>query len=337
MSRPVSAHETFARAALPAYGREADASLRLLSLSENATWLVDDDRPMVLRVHRSGYHTVAEIESELDWMEALRRDTMVRTPAAIATRTGERVTKIAVDGDERLVDAVAFVRAMPADEAPDAISFRALGALTAVMHEHARSWRPPASFTRFRWDLEAILGSRARWGDWRTVPGLTTSDQEVIDRAAREVSARLAAFGEAPDRFGLIHGDLWLANLLIDAGDPDAGITVIDFDDCGWSWYLADLAAIVASADDEATAERAIAEWLAGYGEVADLPPEHRAMIPTLVMLRRIALTAWVASHEDAAPPLEGTVGYGAATARLAGRFLTDPGWLHDAIGSGST
>ena len=42
-------HELFARAALPAYGRAPDTALRLLSLSENATYLVCDDDPIVLR------------------------------------------------------------------------------------------------------------------------------------------------------------------------------------------------------------------------------------------------------------------------------------------------
>ena len=34
-------HQEYARAALPSYGRDPDAPLRLLSLSENATYLVD--------------------------------------------------------------------------------------------------------------------------------------------------------------------------------------------------------------------------------------------------------------------------------------------------------
>ena len=47
-------HQRYARAALPAYGRDPDSELCLLSLSENATYLVTGDEPMVLRVHRPG-------------------------------------------------------------------------------------------------------------------------------------------------------------------------------------------------------------------------------------------------------------------------------------------
>ena len=80
-------------------------------------------------------------------------------------------------------------------------------------------------------------------GNWRLAPGLTESDHTWIERAAADITAKLTEFGCAPDRFGLVHADLRLANLMVDPADVGAGITVIDFDDCGWSWYLADLGA----------------------------------------------------------------------------------------------
>ena len=82
-------HEAFARAALPAYGRAGDSDLRLLSLSENATYLAGaGDDPIVLRVHRPGYHSLAAIRSELAWMKALREETSVVTPELVAATDG---------------------------------------------------------------------------------------------------------------------------------------------------------------------------------------------------------------------------------------------------------
>ncbi len=44
---------------------------------------------------------------------------------------------------------------------------------------------------------------------------------------------RLAAFlGTGPQRYGLVHADTRLANLLVDGGR----VSVIDFDDSGFSW-----------------------------------------------------------------------------------------------------
>ena len=327
-----SNHMAFARESLAAYGRAADSPLRLLSLSENATYLVEGDQPMVLRVHRPGYHCLDAIRSELAWMKALRTETPVATPELIRARDGSDVVTAEVDGAVLHVDAVSYVPGCTAEEDPDAVGFDELGRLTAIMHDHARSWSAPTGFTRFRWDLETILGPDARWGNWRQAPGLTDNDRDWIGRAADDISARLTEFGCEPDRFGLIHADLRLANLMIDPSQPGSGITVIDFDDCGWSWYLADLGAAVSFIEDTPAGERIISEWLNGYLDVGTIAPEHRELIPTFVMTRRIMLTAWIASHFDADAAIGVGDDFATNTARLAERYLHDQSWLREAI-----
>ncbi len=325
-------HDLYARAALPSYGRDADAPLRLLSLSENATYLVDDGDPIVLRVHRPGYHSLEAIRSELAWMAALREQTDVVTPQLITAHDGSEVVT-GVRNDQPLhVDAVTFISGCTAEEKPDAVGFDQLGRITAVMHDHVQGWTAPDYFTRFSWDAETMISPQARWGNWRHAPGLTDTGEAVVERAAAQLWRRLAEFGGAPDRCGLIHADLRMANLMIDPNDPSGPITVIDFDDCGWSWYLADLGAVVSFIEDTPAAEQMIAGWLAGYREVRDLPAEHLEMIPSFVMLRRLQLTAWVASHADADHAIAFTEGFAEGTAHLAERYLSDKDWLRDAI-----
>lgn len=332
MSGLPSDHEQYARAALGAYGRDPGAPLRLLSLSENATYLVDDGDPMVLRVHRPGYHSLAAIRSELRWMAALRADTGVVTPELIPAADGTDVVVAHVGDGVLHVDAVTFVPGCTAEEAPHAVGFDELGRITAAMHDHVQRWQAPAFFTRFSWDVEATLGPAARWGNWRHAPGLAAPDIALVDRAAAEVARRLGEFGCGPDRFGLVHADLRMANLMIDPVRPGAPITVIDFDDCGWSWYLADLGAVVSFIEGTPEAERMIGEWLRGYREHRQLPAAHLATIPTFVMQRRLMLTAWVASHADADHAIAFTNGFAAGTTELADRYLSG-GWLDHVVG----
>lgn len=317
-------HRSYACAALSAYGRAPDAPLRLLSLSENATYLVDDGDPLVLRVHRPGYHDLAAIRSELAWMTALRRDTDVVTPSLVPAADGREVVSAAVDGRTLYVDAMTYVDGCTAEERPDAVGYDELGRLTAQMHDHATRWTAPGFFTRFRWDLDATLGPAARWGDWRVASGLGAAGAEVVGAAATRVVATLTDFGQTPDRFGLIHADLRMANLMVTA----SGLTVIDFDDSGWSWYLADLGAVVSFIEDTADAQRMIADWLRGYREVRALPATHLAMIPTFVMWRRLMLTAWVASHADSDAAITFGHGFAEGTVDLARRYLSDRGWM---------
>src|ERR1700732_3270244 len=85
-----------ARAALAAYGGHPGASVELLNVSENATFLVRDPDAgvSVLRVHRLGYHTEQEIASELGLMDALRAEAGVRTPRVLPTTDGQRVVTV---------------------------------------------------------------------------------------------------------------------------------------------------------------------------------------------------------------------------------------------------
>ena len=92
-----------ARAALRRYDCHPDASVDLLNVSENATFLVSDPGagPSVLRVHRLGYHTEQEIASELAWMDALRAEARVRTPRVLPAADGRRVVTVAEDSGAR--------------------------------------------------------------------------------------------------------------------------------------------------------------------------------------------------------------------------------------------
>jgi len=333
MSGSPPEHERFARDALRRYGRPADSTLRLLGLPENTTFLAGEhEDPLVLRIHRPGYHSLPAIRSELAWMTALRAQTPVATPAVVPALDGSEVVVVQVGDTARNVAAMTFIPGDTAERNPDEVGFDQLGRITAVMHHHSRTWTPPAGFTRFRWDLDSTLGRDARWGDWRRGPGLTDIDRDWIQRAADDITERLTRYGTGPANFGLVHGDLRLANLMVDPAVRGGPITVIDFDDCGWSWYLADLGAAVSFIEDTPTGERIIADWLRGYREVTTVSDEELLLIPCFVMLRRIMLTAWVASHPDADSALGAGANFAPNTARLAQRYLCDLNWLQNCI-----
>ena len=72
MEHPDEVIRAVAERALPAWGLEG-AKLELISRSENVVFRVEteNDRAWALRVHRPGYHTLAELESEPIWTAAL--------------------------------------------------------------------------------------------------------------------------------------------------------------------------------------------------------------------------------------------------------------------------
>lgn len=289
-----------ARRALVEYGVSSDATLRLLNVSENATFAVDDPdsgRRTILRIHRHGYHDGGEIESELAWLDALRRDTGVRTPRVLPTRGDHRVLALPEEGHDDPRYVVHFEYLPGTEPVPNdaglVASFELLGRITARMHDHALTWRRPSGFKRFSWDYDAAFGREARWGRWQDGIAVGDAEREVLGRLDATLHDRLARFGTDPQRFGLVHADLRLANLLVDDGET----YVIDFDDCGWSWFLYDFGSAVSFFEHDPRVPELTDAWVRGYRTVRDLPVEDEAELPTFVLMRRLLLVCWIGSH----------------------------------------
>ena len=72
---------------------------------------------------------------------------------------------------------------------------------------------------------------------------------------------------------------------------------MIDFDDCGWGWYLYDFGTAVSFFEHDPRVPELTDAWVRGYRSVRKLSAEDEAEIPTFVMMRRLLLVAWIGSH----------------------------------------
>lgn len=317
--------ELIARSALGAHGLHPEASLTLLNISENVTYAVDDPDVgrSVLRVNRPGYHSLAAISSELAWIDALRADGVVATPAVLSAPDGRRVVVGRhPDGEERHTVRFTWVEGVEPHGARLVDDFRELGEVAARLHVHARSWARPAAFTRFRWDVDTSLGERGHWGRWQDGIAVGAGELEVLGGLAETLRRRLAAFGDGPDRFGLVHADMRLANLLVDPAGS-APVHVIDFDDCGFGWFLYDLGSSLSFLEHDPQVPDLIDAWVTGYQRVAPLTTAEVAELPTFVLLRRLLLVAWIGSHRDTDLAREMGAEFTVTSCDLAERYLS--------------
>ncbi|WP_319449888.1 MULTISPECIES: phosphotransferase enzyme family protein [unclassified Mycobacterium] len=312
--------------ALAEYDLAPDSTLRLLNLSENATYLVDDAATgiqSILRVHRKGYHQPHEIASELDWLDALRRNGDVTVPTVLPARDGRRVVTVDQDGTARHVVHFEMVAGTEPDEKTLTVGdFHTLGRITAALHDHSRAWVRPPGFGRFSWDWQHSLGDQPRWGRWQDATGVGEAEATVLARATELLQRRLAEYGTGPDVFGLVHADLRLANLLVE-GD---NITVIDFDDCGFGWYFYDFGTAVSFFEDDPAVPEWQDAWAAGYRTRRRLPARDEAMLPSFVLLRRLLLLAWMGSHSHSKESQAMSITYTKGSCELAERYLTFDG-----------
>jgi Ser/Thr protein kinase RdoA (MazF antagonist) len=287
-----------ARLAAESYGFSRNAELEQFTLTENSTYRVSEPgrAPIVIRIYRPGGRPADEIQSELAWMRALRSELGPMLPAIIAGLEEAELVEV-IRGDALpSCFCVAFSLAPGSEPHEDDLAawFPQLGEITARFHQQARGWTTPVWFSRPTWDVSTTLGARPHWGPWHSsVPD--ADERAQLQRLADVVTTRLQRFGTDASRFGLVHADLRLANLVAD-GDE---IQVIDFDDCGFSWYLYDLACALTFNEARPDVDALIASWVEGYRTIEPLPAADEAEIPTFLMLRRLMLSAYAGLRPD--------------------------------------
>ena len=316
-----------------------DCALELLCYSENHTYRVtrkNGEPVATLRICRPGYRSLRELQAEIDWLFHLYGEVKlegIEIIRPILALDGSAVQVVALP-DGNVFHGVAFVYmdgVTPDEGDGEAMRrlFRRLGSLAAALHEHTRglgvtaatraSFMPP--ITRPVWDCDTTLGPHALWGDWRGFAGFTPQEKELLERAETRIRAAMAAYGKPHERFGLIHADMRLANLLVE-GET---LKLLDFDDCAYSWHLFDLAASLSFIEGRPDVPDLIASWLAGYRAASTAYPLEKAdmaVIPSLIMMRRLQLTGWLATRHDSDPVPDLLCAWRQDTLSLAVRYL---------------
>ncbi|QWU45286.1 phosphotransferase enzyme family protein [Bacillus sp. NP247] len=119
-------------------------------------------------------------------------------------------------------------------------------------------------------------------------------EEATIRKIASDVLSSIKELPKNPSNYGLIHGDLWLENILV---EKDLSLTMIDFQDCEKHFYIFDLIVPIYSAieysfggngnivDYEHSITKAIID---GYQEENDLPKEMIEQLPLFIKLKEI-------------------------------------------------
>jgi Ser/Thr protein kinase RdoA (MazF antagonist) len=290
----------FADQALTLYDLPKSASATLFSRSENEIYRVQGPggHQWALRIQRPGYQSTRSLVSEIAWLVALRADGVVATPVPIAGINGEWVQTVRSPFAPEVRNVVLFAwekGAEPRVQQDLRPSLKCLGAIAAQMHAHSEKWTRPQGFERFTWDFETTLGETPRWGRWTDGLGMDAARRDLFGKTAALIRERLKNYGAGPSRFGLVHGDLRPANLLLHQRE----LKIIDFDDCGFSWYMYDIATVVSFYEHLPEVPAMLERLLEGYKTVRPLSRADEEEISTFVMLRRLLLVAWVGSHAD--------------------------------------
>lgn len=269
-----------------------DATLRLLHHGYNTTFRVNaaDGRRFALRVNVIPTKTEAHLRAEVAWLTALSAETGLRVPTPQRTRDGEWAARIASPDHGRDLPLVLFswLDGRNIGFKPRPRQARAVGEAMALLHDHARSWRPPEGSALPLFD-NVLTDLPNRFGDH---PALDADARAVLTDAlalAQQLQDRaFAAGGVIP-----LHADLHGGNLKWHRGR----LSVFDFDDAGRGVPALDLAIATYYLRDDAAAEDALRQ---GYASVRPLPEIGAEVFEGLVAGRNLLLVDDLLEQQNA-------------------------------------
>ena len=304
MPEPTNLSEADLRAiaeqSLPHWGLKPD-QMELVSQSENSVFRLDmpDGKRYALRIHRPGYHTLPELESELLWTQALN-EVGIRVPVGVRTLDGPGYATIPTpDGESsRAVGLVNWLEGellssvieSEEDESRIIDHFGQIGRVLAAMNNQASSWTPPTRFTRHAFDVPGYVGESPFWGRFWDIPPLTNGQREVLGRAREGIRQTLSEYGKDRETYSMIHADLHAFNVLV---DPSGAMQAFDFDDSGFGWHQYDLAVVLFGLDDLPSFERITDALVDGYRSVRPFSDEALSLLPLFVLIRRLVVIGW--------------------------------------------
>lgn len=276
-------------------------SSNLLNDGENATFDVrvrEDGQNVryLMRLHRPRKNAEVRVRSELDWIRALSIDTDISVPIPVPTRDGDHLQVITLEGVPTPRVAVLFEFMEGRYQSSYALStIKSIGKLTARLHKHGLSWKPPESFERFRWDAEGLIGDNANWGCPLDVPDLEDEQYDVIEDVCDAIFEDLEATGTDAPHFGLIHADLHPYNLLHYKGH----LNVIDFDDCGLGYLHYDIGVFFNAIRRRERFDAYFDAFCEAYSEILPLHGLDRHRLEMFMLIRRLAQLGWLAGRLD--------------------------------------
>jgi Ser/Thr protein kinase RdoA (MazF antagonist) len=286
------------------------ASLTLISQSENTVFRVETDQheTYALRLHRPGYHSLVELESEQLWTRALA-DGGIAIPKVEPTEHGKYYVEESSDTEDtsRVVGLIQWLPGTPLSavlaDHPSAAELQrtyfALGALIARCHLASMVWTPPAGFVRHAWDHAGFVGDAPFWGRFWELTSTTQKNRSHLRDIRNAVSLHLGALPKTSENFGMIHADLHADNVL----RYNDVLYVIDFDDAGYGWHAFDLAVAVHHQLDffhpQARFDTACSALIAGYDSVRPGCEDIFAQLPIFLLVRSLMILKWIEDRPE--------------------------------------
>lgn len=293
--------EPLVRGVLARYGL-GNGRLENLRYYNNATYAVSlgSTPSYVLRVTNNHY-SAAELESELEWLNAIGEDAHFRIPSPVPTLEGRLTTTLESGGEPRRCALFRWLTGTHRPEAslePEDLSN--LGKATAALRARSAAFVPKPAFQRPTLDGRAFLspGPEGLYerilAHWRA--HLSAKNVARLEQLTHDYRASLQSPPHATE-YGLVHGDFHAGNYLF-AG---SSIAFIDFEDLGWGSFAYDAATALFGLRDRDNYPELLDRYLDGQTRILPLSAGYGERLEQLQALRAAFLTSLAVTRNDEA------------------------------------
>ncbi|WP_261844932.1 phosphotransferase enzyme family protein [Aliamphritea ceti] len=281
-------------------------SISLIKYRENAVFKVTTaDNTYALRIHRPGYHSIAALRSELEWMAALD-EAGIAVPVVIPTADKQLLISDQIDAvpETRCIDLFAWINGEQLGSVEHGLAqdtdnirstYRQIGLIAAKLHNQSSHWPLPDGFERHAWDSEGLVGEQPFWGRFWELPLLTAAQQKLLIEARDKVRSVLTKLNKTPQNYSLIHADFVPENLMTDGND----VRLLDFDDAGFGWHMFELATALYFVLQETDYETAKTALIDGYRQLRSLSDADLQLLDTFLTARGFTYLGWIQDRQE--------------------------------------
>jgi Ser/Thr protein kinase RdoA (MazF antagonist) len=211
--------------AVSLYGIDPDSLMNLNGNESMVFSYMKEQKEYILKITHSSHRTLEEILAEIDWLKFLDAAN-IKVSNPIPSKKGHFVERIAWNNSYYSI--ISYEKASGhiierKNFTPQIIQH--WGATMGRIHYVTKSYEPTNPYKRNHWYENKYVNI-----DIKAIP--------AVKRKYEEIKERLSSLPMSSNDYGLIHSDFHHRNFLLN----DQSITVIDFDDAEYSWFINDIA-----------------------------------------------------------------------------------------------
>jgi Ser/Thr protein kinase RdoA (MazF antagonist) len=139
------------------------------------------------------------------------------------------------------------------------------------------------------------VGEAPFWGRFWELELLDESQKRLMEQVRDRIDTELSAYDRSSQRYGLIHADFVLENLMTENGK----LRLIDFDDAGFGWHLFELATALYFIQEEPCYPVARQALIDGYRQARELSDEDLARMELFLAARGCTYLGWIRSRQE--------------------------------------